>query len=256
MNTVRKENGQVLLAADGARRLVFEIFRRAGCRTEEADRIASRLVEANLRGHESHGIIRTARYVQWLGDGLLRANQSITIERENDVLAIIDGNYGFGQTIGEETVDVGLAKAKRQGVAVTALKNSGHLGCIGDWALRAAEAEVASVHFVNVRGSLLVAPFGGTERRGGTSPFCCGVPVPGGEPIILDFATSLVAEGKALVALRGGAPLPDDALVGPDGAYSDDPRVLSMGLRQRGFTRTPTKGPAPSPPSAATRAPG
>jgi Malate/L-lactate dehydrogenases len=67
---------------------------------------------------------------------------------------------------------------------------------------------------VNVRGSLLVAPFGGLDRRGGTSRFWCGIPRPGEPPVILDFATSLVAEGKALVALRGGTPLPEGAIIG------------------------------------------
>jgi uncharacterized oxidoreductase len=184
------------------------------------------LVEADLRGHPSHGVARVARYIQWLKDDILRANQTITIERETDELAVIEGNYGFGQSIGEQTVNVGIRKARKNGVAVTALKNSGHLGCISDWAEQAANAGLASIHFVNVRGSLLVAPSGGREARGGTSPVCCGIPGPDGTPIVLDFATSKVAEGKVLVALRGGAELPEDALIGADGAYSSDPDLL------------------------------
>ena len=107
---------------------------------------------------------------------------------------------------------IGVEKAFKQGVAVTALRNSGHLGRIGDWAEEAAKSNVASLHMVNVRGSLLVAPFGGVERRGSTSPFCCGIPRIDEPPVILDFATSLVAEGKALVALRGGNPFGEETL--------------------------------------------
>src|SRR3546814_5859948 len=85
-----------------------------------------------------HGVIRIPRYVQWAADGLQVPNQTITILLDQPSFAIIDGRYGFGQSIGEQAVDVGIAKAKQHGVAVTALRNSGHLGRIGDWAERAA----------------------------------------------------------------------------------------------------------------------
>ena len=230
---VRRENGQVIVDAFAMERLVGAIFEHAGCDAVEARRIGRRLTGANLRGHDSHGVLRTRRYVEWMDVGRVLPGRSISVERENEVLAVVDGCYGFGQTVGEQTVDLGLEKARRHGVAVTALKNAGHLGRIGDWAERAAEADCASIHMVNMRGSLLVAPFGAVERRGSTSPFCAGVPRPGAPPIIHDFATSLVAEGKAMVALHGGKPLPDDALVDSDGSYTSDPRVLYGETPQR-----------------------
>ena len=124
----------------------------------------------------------------------------------------------------------------------TALRNSGHLGRIGDWAERAAASNCASIHMVNVRGSLIVAPFGAVERRGSTSPFCAGVPLPDAPPIIHDFATSVVAEGKAMVALHGGKPLPGDALVDADGNYTSDPHPL-YGETPPGRTPNPHDGP-------------
>ena len=90
----------------------------------------------------------------------------------------------------------------------------------------AAEAGLVSVHFVNASGSVLVAPFGGTERRLSTAPFCVGVPRPGQPPVVLDFATSVVAEGKVMVASQGGKKLPDNALIDLDGKMSADPHVL------------------------------
>jgi uncharacterized oxidoreductase len=90
----------------------------------------------------------------------------------------------------------------------------------------AAEAGLVSVHFVNASGSVLVAPFGGTERRISTAPFCVGVPRPGQPPVVLDFATSVVAEGKVMVASQGGKKLPEDALITLDGKLSSDPHVL------------------------------
>ena len=145
----------------------------------------------------------------------------------NGIPFIAKHDYGFGQTLARQMVDFGTDRARRHGVSVTGLKNAGHVGRVGAWAERAAAANCASVHMVNVRGSLLVAPFGGVDRRGSTSPFAAGIPMPEGEdPIILDFATSLVAEGKALVALRGGKALPEGSLVAADGALSSDPSQL------------------------------
>ena len=239
---VRRANGQVHVDAPAMERLVGAIFERAGCEAEEARRIAWRLTGANLRGHDSHGVLRARRYLEWMEAGKVLPGRRIEVERETEVIAVIDGGYGFGQTVGEQTVDLGVEKARRHGVAVTALKNSGHLGRIGDWAERAAESDCASIHMVNVRGSLIVAPYGAIERRGSTSPFCAGVPRPGEPPIIHDFATSVVAEGKAMVALHGGKPLPGDALVDADGNYTSDPRPL-YGETPPGRTPNPHDGP-------------
>ena len=90
--------------------------------------------------------------------------------------------------MGEQAVDIGIKKALNNGIAIIALQNAGHLGRIGDWAERAAEKGLVSIHMVNVRGSLIVAPFGGVDRRMSTSPFCAGIPLDNGDdPIILDM---------------------------------------------------------------------
>jgi uncharacterized oxidoreductase len=242
MSNVVHRDGMVFVNATVMERLVTQVFRNAGCCDEEAGRIGNRLTGANLRGHDSHGVIRTPRYVQWLGDGMMVANQQVVVEQDAEVFAVIDGGYGFGQSVGEQAVDIGIEKARRHGVAVTALKNAGHLGRIGDWAERAAAAGLVSIHMVNVRGSLLVAPFGGIDRKGSTSPFCAGVPMGDDEPLVLDFATSQVAEGKALVALRGGKPLPAGSLVMPDGSLTADPAPL-YGELEEGRYPDPNRGP-------------
>lgn len=242
MTGVRREGGQAFVPAAGMEALGRGIFARAGCSPEEAERIARRLTGANLRGHDSHGVIRIPRYVQWAADGIQVPNQTIELLLDQPGFAIVDGRYGFGQSIGEQTVDVGIAKAKSHGVAVTALRNSGHLGRIGDWAERAAARNVVSIHMVNVRGSLIVAPFGAVSRRMGTSPFCAGIPVAGGEPIVLDFATSVVAEGKALVAYKGGKPLPPGSLVDADGGLTNDPVPLYGAVPPGGYP-DPNNGP-------------
>ncbi|GAC1345537.1 MAG: malate/lactate/ureidoglycolate dehydrogenase [Acetobacteraceae bacterium] len=218
----------VTVTADTLQAYITSIFAAAGCAPEEAARTTHHLLGANLAGHDSHGVIRVPRYVQWLRDGMVFAGRTISIVTETPTHAVVDGNIGLGQTIGPLTVDLGIAKARAAGLAVIALRNTGHIGRIGDWAERAAVAGLVSIHFVNVGRGEIVAPFGGVERRFGTNPFCIGVPQPPRDgqpspPLLLDFATSIVAEGKVLVASNGGKPIPPDALVTADGRLSGDP---------------------------------
>jgi uncharacterized oxidoreductase len=164
--------------------------------------------------------------VAWVKSGDLIPTQTAESVADAPVFAVLDGRYGFGQIMAPHAVDIGVEKAKAAGLAAVSLRNSGHVGRIGEWAERAAAAGLVSIHFVNAAGSILVAPFGALERRLSTAPFCVGAPREGAPPLILDFATSLVAEGKARVASQGGKPLPPDALIGPDGALSGDPALL------------------------------
>jgi uncharacterized oxidoreductase len=213
--------------ADTLRRLLADIFAAAGCARDEAERIGHYLVSSNLAGHDSHGVIRTPRYVGELKAGRVFAGRTIEIVAEGPTHATVDGGFGFGQTIGPQAVDLGIAKASESGLSVIALRRSGHLGRIGDWAERAAEAGLVSIHFVNVAGGELVAPFGGVNRRFSTNPICIGIPQAPGTPLLLlDMATSTVAEGKILVSSNGGKPVPGDALVRPDGSFTGDPAAL------------------------------
>jgi uncharacterized oxidoreductase len=216
----------VTIKAEALQTLVRDIFVKAGCSPEEAGRVGRYLVAANLTGHDSHGVVRVPRYVQMKNDGLIVADQKVEVLVETPVLAVVDACYGFGQTAAPQAVQIGIDKCRRMGLSAVGLRNAGHIGRVGDWAEMAAEAGLVSVHFVNAAGSNLVAPFGGVERRFSTAPYCVGVPRPGHAPLILDFATSVVAEGKVLVASRGGKKIPDNALIAPDGGTSGDPHVL------------------------------
>jgi uncharacterized oxidoreductase len=216
----------VMIEADRLRGLVGDIFSAAGCSRGEAERIARYLVAANLAGHDSHGVVRVPRYVEMKRDGRVVADQAIEVTVDTPVLAVIDGRFGFGQSVAPQAVEIGIAKCKAMGLSAVSLRNSGHIGRVGDWAEMAAAADLISIHFVNAGGSVLVAPFGGVERRFSTAPYCIGVPMAGRPPLVLDFATSVVAEGKVLVASQGGKKIPSDALIGPDGAMSGDPAML------------------------------
>lgn len=216
----------VVVKADKLSAFVRDIFIAAGCSPAEGERIGRYLVIANLTGHDSHGVQRVPRYVQWKDEGHFVADQTVAVLSESPVLAVVDGRHGFGQTVAPQAVEIGIRKCKAMGLSAIALRNAGHIGRVGDWAEMAAAEGLVSVHFVNAAGSSLVAPYGGVDRRFSTAPYCVGVPLPGRDPVVLDFATSIVAEGKVLNASFGGKKIPADALVAPDGKMSGDPHVL------------------------------
>jgi hydroxycarboxylate dehydrogenase B len=216
----------VTIGADKLRDLVRDIFIKAGCSRTEGERLGKSLVSANLAGHDSHGVVRVPRYLEWMAEGAFLADQKVKVLLETPVLAVVDGQYGFGQTVAPQAVEIGIEKCKTVGLSAIALRNAGHVGRVGEWAEMAADAGIVSIHFVNAASSLLVAPFSGIDRRMSTAPFSIGIPRPGDGHLILDFATSIVAEGKVLVASQGGKKLPDNALVAPDGSMSGDPRQL------------------------------
>ena len=215
-----------LIHPAGMTAMICRIFVAAGALEKEAEAIASNLVDSNLAGHDSHGVVRVPRYLMWVQNGNLHFGRSTETVLNGDGFTLLDGNKGFGQMIGHEAVNLGIEKALQHGVALVALRRSGHLGRIGHWAEIACEAGLVSIHFVNAAQSLLVAPFGAAERRISTAPVCIGVFNPEGDNFILDFATSAVAEGKVMVALRGGKPVPSGALVDARGQPSNDPKVL------------------------------
>ncbi len=214
------------IGAQSLEHFVGDIFTTAGCPAEEGARVGKYLVRANLTGHDSHGVQRVPRYVERLQAGEVKVGQRIDVVIDLPALAVVDGKFGIGQTVAPQAVAIGIEKCKAGGLAAVLLRNAGHIGRVGDWAEMAAEAGLVNVNFVNANGSILVAPFGGVERRFSTAPMCIGIPRAGRDPLILDFATSLVAEGKVLNASFGGKALPHNAMIGPDGSINGDPHEL------------------------------
>ena len=209
--------------------LVEAIMRGVGCNADEARTVGARLVDANCAGHESHGVIRVAKYLDWVRDGTLVPNTVPTLVTDAPAFAIVDGQRGFGQVIGEYATRLGIAKAKDSGIAMIGLRNCGHLGRVGDWAEMAADEGIVSLHFLNTSGAQRVAPFGGSDRRLSTNPISIGVPVDGGDPVIVDLTTSTVAEGKLMVAMNKGERVPEGWIIDRDGAPTTDPRAFYDG---------------------------
>ncbi|PKU25711.1 malate/lactate/ureidoglycolate dehydrogenase [Telmatospirillum siberiense] len=203
-----------------------EIIRLAGSSPEEADIVASNLVEANLQGHDSHGVGMIPHYVAALRQGGLKANTPVKLLADHGAILVFDGQQGYGQVVTRQTMEAGIERARTTGVCVTSLKNSHHLGRVGAWAEQCAAAGLVSIHFVNAFFRPLVAPFNGIDPKLGTNPFCVGVPRIDRHPLILDFATSAIALGKARVAYNTHKPLAPDVVIDAQGKPTTDPACM------------------------------
>lgn len=202
---------------------VQAIFAKGGCAADEAHLVADHLVDANLVGHDSHGVIRVAKYIDWQQRGMVLPNRTPVVLRDDGPLILIDGQFGYGQSVGRAALTLAIERAGTKGVAVLALRNVGHLGRIGAWAEMAAASGLVSLHFVNTSGfGILVAPHGGSDRRLSANPIAAGVPTEGGAPMILDMSTSVMAEGKIQVARNKGEQLPAGTVLDGQGRPTRD----------------------------------
>ncbi len=221
---VRKQPAQLLrVNAAELRDATQRIFAALGCNDGESARVAEHLVEANLRGHDSHGVGMIPVYV---GNGLsgeMRVNHQPEIVLDTGGMLICDGGLGLGQTIAHDSIAMAIMRAKTHGSCILGLRNSHHIGRIGAWAEQCASAGLVSIHFVNVVSTPSVAPFGGTAPRVGTNPFAVGVPRKDADPVIVDFATSKMAVGKIRVASNMGVLVPDSVLLDGRGQPTNDP---------------------------------
>jgi uncharacterized oxidoreductase len=212
------------IAVDALHRAMHLLVRGFGSTEAEVQAVCSNLIEANLTGHDSHGIGMLPRYADSFLEGGLKPNAHVRSVLDAGAMLRLDGQAGFGQVVGGEAMALGIARAQTHGCCVMALGNAHHLGRIGAWAELAAAAGLVSLHFVNVISRGIVAPFGGADARFGTNPFTAAIPLRGREPMILDFATSVIAQGKTRVAHNKGESVPPEHLIDDQGRPTQNPR--------------------------------
>ena len=198
----------------------------AGSSPAEAHTVAANLVMANLSGHDSHGVGMLPRYVDAVLEGGLTPNASVKINLDIGTMLSLDGQRGYGQVVGEQAMELGMARAKQHGSCIMTLGNAHHLGRIGHFAEMAVAQGLVSLHFVNVLSRPVVAPWGGGDGRFGTNPCCIGVPLKGQDPFVLDFATSRVAQGKMRVAFNKGIQVEPGTLIDEHGRPTTEPGVV------------------------------
>jgi uncharacterized oxidoreductase len=197
-----------------------------GAPTSTARLVAASLVLSNLVGHDSHGIVRLVDYTQAVRRGQIRPDGGPRVEAAHGAVAIVDGGWGFGQPAAQLATDLAVQAASTSGVAAVAISACNHIGRLGEYVATIARAGHMGMAFCN--SGPVVAPFGGVGRVLGTNPLAWAAPGPDGA-VVLDFATSKIAEGKLRIALADGRTVAPGCIIDREGKASVDPADFYAG---------------------------
>lgn len=201
-----------------------------GLAREDAADAARILVLGDLFGVHTHGVSRIESYGERLDLGGIKARPDIRMERVAPTIAKVDGDNGVGPLVGYRALEAAMAMARESGTGIAFARGSNHFGAVGPYNLIAAEAGFASI--IGSNSTTTIAPTGGREARLGNSPLGFGIPNPGGRPIILDMAISVVARAKIRNALKRGESIPATWATDRDGAPTTDPKAALDGFLQ------------------------
>jgi LDH2 family malate/lactate/ureidoglycolate dehydrogenase len=193
----------------------YEVFVNAGVSKENAEIVAESLIQADLRGVDSHGVVRSAIYVERIEKNMINPFAAPVIEKEDFGTVLLNGNNNLGAVVGTKAVEIALEKAKERGAAIVGVKGSNHFGTGAFYLLKAIEKDM--ILMVMSNASQTMPPTGGKRPFIGTNPLAVGVPAGKEAPFILDMATSVVARGKIIVASQKGMNIPVGWAVDKDG---------------------------------------
>ena len=205
--------------------LAIRILEGAGVAPADAAIVGRELADANLVGHDSHGVMRLMQYVQMIQDGHVQLGAPLTVLKDAPGYALLDGGFNFGQVVMSQALDLAIAKGRETGTSTVLIRNCNHVGRLGAYTERAAKAGFLVTMCVNAPGPGGVAPFGGIDRRLGTNPISMAAPM-GDSAVVLDMTTSATAEGKLRVSHQKGEPVPEGLIIDSGGNSSTDPGVF------------------------------
>jgi LDH2 family malate/lactate/ureidoglycolate dehydrogenase len=213
--------------ADTLRARVAGIFARLDVPQEDAGIVAHHLVEADLRGVHSHGVIRVPTYVTGLKAGRINPRPNLEVVEDNGGQVIMDGDFGLGQLTAFRANELAIERGREHGMAAVALRRSTHCGAMAYYAIRARAAGLIGLAITNA--GMNMTPTGGTQKIIGNNPFAMAVPTTRAWPMVLDMATSVVAGGKLDVARSKGEPIPLGWARDKDGNPTTDPVAARQG---------------------------
>jgi uncharacterized oxidoreductase len=206
-------------------RISRNLLKAAGASDEEAEVVTRFLVNANLAGVDSHGVIpNLAIYVQGIRSGAIKPGAKIEVRKDTPSTALVDGNWGFGQMICSRAMEIAVGKAKNTGVGAVGVFNCNHIGRLAEYAQMAVENGM--VGFIAANCEPYVAPYGGRTPVLGSNPLCYGIPAGNGKAIVVDYATGAAAEGKVRASLFKSERLPPGWIVDSHGRPSTNPADL------------------------------
>lgn len=217
---------------DKLKDLCFRKLNQAGVPSEHAEVVADVLIHADLRGVNSHGVLRTEHYVKRIKEGGINPAPAIHVKDTGVTTAIVDGDDGFGHVIAKKAMDVAIERARENGVGMVSVINSSHCGALSYFVNQAARENL--IGMATTHTDKVVVPFGGKKPFFGTNPIAFGFPAKQNDPIIFDMATSHVAFGKVLQAREANQPIPSDWGVDAEGNPTTDPNRVSALLPMGG----------------------
>ncbi|MDP2873244.1 MAG: Ldh family oxidoreductase [Bacillota bacterium] len=211
---------------DSLRSFVAAVFKSAGSDPEEALLVADNLVRANMRGVDSHGVMRVPSYLRRLKTGLIATPASMRVVRETPVTAVLDGANGWGAVVGKAAMDLAMAKAGAVGMGAVGVVNSNHFGYAAYYGEMALAQGLIGIALTNANP--VVPAFGGRVAVEGTNPICICVPAGKEPPFVFDAATTVVARGKVDLAIKKGISIPDNWGLTADGLPTTDPSAVVL----------------------------
>ena len=218
------------LPHDQLKTLLERIYVAAGVSAGSAEIVSRHQINADLAGHDSHGVIRTPDYVALIERGDVVPDAPFEVVQQGPSTAVIDANWNLGFVATERAMNLACDTAATQGVATVTVRRQGHIGRLGAYTAQAAErGMIAMLTADSGRAPKSVAPFGGREARLGTNPISLAIPSRDHGPIVMDMATSTVAGGKVKIAASRGDTLPPGWIIDRDGQASQDPQAYLDG---------------------------
>ena len=200
----------VHISPERLRTVTAKVLAATGAPRESAEIVAYSLVENNLMGHDSHGVLRISQYTTEIASGVINPHGHITLVRSSAATALMDGGRNFGQLVARQAMELAMERARQHDLGLVAIRNCGHTGRLGEYACQAAEQGFIGLVFSS--GSApggIVAPFGATSRALNTNPIAWAVPTGSRPTLFLDMATSIVAQGKIVAAIDNHKLVPD-----------------------------------------------
>src|SRR5258708_25530512 len=197
-----------VISADKLKALSIRIFTAAGVNPEVAERVASHLVESNLVGMDSHGVMRLPTYVEWVKNGTVACDNRIEVLQDKGATVMLDGHTTFGPVAAAYAAELAVTKARQFGIGLVTARDVSHIGRLGEYVDTIAHQGLIGFACANLQGAGQgVAPWGGRDGRISTNPMAWGIPTTT-DPIILDMATSASSEGKVRIKRRRSQPIP------------------------------------------------
>lgn len=228
MATDTSAGSKVMARHDRLETFCTQVLRKLAVPLDEAEMTAGSLVTANLRGVDTHGVLRLPLYAARLRRGAMTPSATLTTEKETIATALLDGHNGIGQVISCKAMEIAICKAREAGVSYVAVKHSNHFGAAAYYPMMALDHDMIGIAITNASPRLV--PTGGVERLLGNNPLCVAVPAGKRPPVVLDMANSIVAGGKIRVLQKEGKPIPEGWALTADGEPTTDPAAALKGI--------------------------